>query len=72
MVITDSPVVGVAHSVDPGRWYNRAIPWTQRDWHPLVEPVAVGRHAVYMPCNDARSFTGRLVLRADLGKTWGY
>ena len=48
-----------------------AIPWTQRDWHQLVDPEAVGPSAVYLALQDARSLTGQMVLRADFGKTWG-
>jgi 3-oxoacyl-[acyl-carrier protein] reductase len=48
-----------------------AIPWTQGDWHTRVEPDAVGPCAVYLALQDARSFTGQLVHRADFGKTWG-
>ena len=49
-----------------------AIPWTQGDWHTRVEPEAVGPCAVYLALQDARSFTGQLVNRADFGKTWGF
>ncbi len=48
-----------------------AIPWTQRDWHERVEPGTVGPCAVYLALQDARTFTGRLVLRAEFGATWG-
>ena len=48
-----------------------AIPWAQGDWHQRVDPEAVGPSAVYLALQDARSFTGQLVLRADFGKTWG-
>ncbi|MDH3604981.1 MAG: SDR family oxidoreductase [Candidatus Tectomicrobia bacterium] len=49
-----------------------AIPWTQRDWHERVEPEVVGPSAVYLALQDAHSFTGQLVLRADFGRTWGF
>ena len=49
-----------------------AIPWTQRDWNQRVDPEVVGPSAVYLALQDARSFTGQLVLRADFGKTWGF
>jgi 3-oxoacyl-[acyl-carrier protein] reductase len=49
-----------------------AIPWTQRDWHERVEPDVVGPSAVYLALQDARAFTGQLVLRADFGRTWGF
>ena len=49
-----------------------AIPWTQRDWHERVDPEVVGPSAVYLALQDARSFTGRLVLRAEFGETWGF
>jgi 3-oxoacyl-[acyl-carrier protein] reductase len=48
-----------------------AIPWTQSDWHLRVDPEVVGPSAVYLALQDARSFTGQLVLRSDFGKTWG-
>ena len=48
-----------------------AIPWTQRDWEQRVEPEAVGPSAVYLACQTASTFTGRLVLRAEFGETWG-
>lgn len=49
-----------------------AIPWTQRDWPQRVEPDAVGPSAVYLALQDASTFTGRLVLRAEFGETWGF
>ncbi|MCH8898402.1 MAG: SDR family oxidoreductase [Chloroflexi bacterium] len=48
-----------------------AIPWAQGDWHLRVEPEVVGPSAVYLALQDANSMTGKLVLRADFGKTWG-
>ena len=48
-----------------------AIPWTQRDWDQRVEPEVVGPSAVYLALQDASTFTGRLVLRAEFGDTWG-
>ncbi|MCH7712062.1 MAG: SDR family oxidoreductase [Chloroflexi bacterium] len=48
-----------------------AIPWTQRDWDQRVDPEAVGPSAVYLAQQDASTFTGRLVLRAEFGETWG-
>ena len=48
-----------------------AIPWTQRDWDQRVDPQAVGPSAVYLALQDAESFTGQLVHRAEFGKTWG-
>ena len=48
-----------------------AIPWTQRDWDQRVDPEAVGPSAVYLARQDASTFTGRLVLRAEFGETWG-
>lgn len=47
------------------------IPWAQQDWHLRVEPEAVGPCAVYLALQDARSFTGRTVLRSEFGQTWG-
>ncbi len=49
-----------------------AIPWTQRDWDQRVEPEAVGPSAVYLALQDASTFTGQLVQRAEFGKTWGF
>ncbi len=48
-----------------------AIPWTQRDWHLRVDPAVVGPSAVHLALQDAQSMTGRLVLRAEFGQTWG-
>ncbi|MCH8296575.1 MAG: SDR family oxidoreductase [Chloroflexi bacterium] len=48
-----------------------AIPWTQRDWEQRVEPEAVGPSAVYLALQDASTFTGRYVMRAEFGETWG-
>ena len=48
-----------------------AIPWSQGDWHLRVEPEVVGPAAVFLALQDASSMTGKLVLRADFGKTWG-
>ena len=48
-----------------------AIPWSQGDWHLRVEPEVVGPSAIYLALQDANSMTGRLVLRADFGKSWG-
>ena len=47
-----------------------AIPWTQRDWEQRVEQ-AVGPSAVYLALQDAATFTGQLVLRAEFEETWG-
>ncbi len=49
-----------------------AIPWTKRDWEQRVEPEAVGPSAVYLALQDASSFTGQLVQRAEFGETWGF
>lgn len=49
-----------------------AIPWTQRDWHERVDPSEAGPAAVYLALQDATTFTGQLVLRAEFGKTWGF
>ena len=48
-----------------------AIPWTQRDWEQRVEPEAVGPRAVYLALQNASTFTGQYVLRAEFGETWG-
>ena len=48
-----------------------AIPWTKWDWDQRVEPDAVGPSAVYLAQQDAQSFTGNLVTRAEFGKSWG-
>ena len=48
-----------------------AIPWTQRDWDQRVEPEAVGPSAVYLALQDASTFAGQYVLRAECGETWG-
>ncbi len=48
-----------------------AIPFAKGDWHERVEPAEVGPCAVWLALQDARSFTGQLVLRAEFGQTWG-
>ena len=48
-----------------------AIPWAQGNWHERVEPALAGPSAVWLALQDACSFTGRLVLRSEFGKTWG-
>ncbi len=48
-----------------------AIPWTQWDWAVRDVPEVVGPSAVYLALQDAKSFTGNLVSRAEFGKTWG-
>ena len=40
-------------------------PWDQR-----VDPEEVGPSAVYLALQSAETFTGRVVLRAEFGKTW--
>jgi citronellol/citronellal dehydrogenase len=47
------------------------IPWVKKVWEQREEPEVVGPSAVYLALQDARSFTGNLVLRVDFGKTWG-
>jgi hypothetical protein len=47
------------------------IPWARHDWHERVDPQVVGPCAVYLALQDAASMTGRLVTRAEFGKTWG-
>ena len=49
-----------------------AIPWAQNYWHERVDPEVVGPCAVYLALQDAQSFTGRLALRSEFGKTWGF
>ncbi len=49
-----------------------AIPWTQRDWDQRVDPEVVGPSAVYLALQDASTFTGQLVHRAEFGETWGF
>jgi 3-oxoacyl-[acyl-carrier protein] reductase len=48
-----------------------AIPWTQWDWAEREAPEVVGPSAVYLALQDAQSFSGNLVSRAEFGKTWG-
>lgn len=59
--------------LDPGPMRSEGssiIPWAQHDWHERVEPEEVGPSAVYLALQDAQSFTGRLVLRAEFGEKW--
>ena len=46
------------------------IPWARHDWHERVEPEAVGPSAVFLALQNADTFTGRVVSRAEFGKTW--
>ena len=47
-----------------------AIPWARGNWDRRVDPEVVGPCAVYLALQDARSMTGRLVLRSEFGETW--
>ena len=47
------------------------IPWARHDWHERVDPEVVGPSAVFMAVQSAETFTGRIALRAEFGKTWG-
>ena len=61
--------------LDPGPLKSEGssiIPWARHDWHIRVEPEVVTPSAVYLALQDARSFTGRFVLRREFGETWGF
>ena len=46
------------------------IPWTRHDWDQRVMPAEVGPSAVFLALQDAKSFTGRVAVRAEFGQTW--
>lgn len=47
-----------------------AIPWAQHDWRDRVDPSVVGPCAVFLALQSAKTFTGRVELRSEFGKTW--
>jgi NAD(P)-dependent dehydrogenase (short-subunit alcohol dehydrogenase family) len=48
-----------------------AMPFAKSDWHLRVDPSKVAPSAIWLALQDARSFTGKLVQRAEFGETWG-
>lgn len=60
--------------LSPGRvdtWMNRRGDWPGTGHIPLVPPETVTPAAVWLAGQSAATFTGRVVERADFGKTWG-
>lgn len=66
---------GIAVNVlSPGRvdtWMNRRGDWPGTGHIPMVPPDTVAPAAVWLAGQSAATFTGRVVERADFGKTWG-
>lgn len=60
--------------LSPGRvdtWMNRRGDWPGTAHIPMVEPEAVMPAAVWLAGQRAETFTGRIVERADFGRSWG-
>lgn len=60
--------------LSPGRvdtWMNRRGDWPGTAHIPMVEPDAVMPAAVWLAGQRAETFTGRIVERADFGRSWG-
>jgi len=58
----------------PGRvdtWMNRRGDWPGTAHIPMVQPEEVIPAAVWLAGQNARTFTGQVVDRADFGNTWG-
>ncbi len=58
----------------PGRidtWMNRNGDWPGTAHIPMVQPEEVIPAAVWLARQDASTFTGNLVERAEFGRTWG-
>ena len=45
-------------------------PWARKDGLGRADPAVVGPSAVFLAVQSAETFTGRVVLRAEFGKTW--
>ena len=60
--------------LSPGRvdtWMNRRGDWPGTAHIPMVHPAEIIPSAVWLAQQDAQTFTGNLVERADFGTTWG-
>ena len=60
--------------LSPGRvdtWMNRRGDWPGTAHIPMVEPAAVMPAAVWLAGQRAETFTGRIVERAEFGRSWG-
>ena len=60
--------------LSPGRvdtWMNRRGDWPGTAHIPMVEPEAVMPAAVWLAGQRAETFSGRIVERADFGRSWG-
>ena len=60
--------------LSPGRvdtWMNRRGDWPGTAHIPMVQPDEIIPAAVWLASQNAESFTGQLIERADFGKTWG-
>jgi len=66
---------GIAvNCLSPGRidtWMNRRGDWPGTAHIPMEEPEAVVPAAVWLAEQTAGTFTGRVVERAEFGRTWG-
>lgn len=60
--------------LSPGRvdtWMNRRGDWPGTAHIPMAQPDAIIPAAVWLANQNAESFTGQLIERAEFGKTWG-
>jgi len=60
--------------LSPGRvdtWMNRHGDWPGTSHIPMEQPAAIIPAAVWLAAQNAASFSGRVVERADFGVTWG-
>ena len=62
------------NALSPGRvdtWMNRRGDWPGTAHIPMAQPNEIIPAAVWLAGQNADSFTGQLIERADFGKTWG-
>ena len=60
--------------LSPGRidtWMNRRGDWPGTRHIPMEQPDSVVPAAVWLVSQSASAFTGRVVERAEFGRTWG-
>ena len=60
--------------LSPGRvdtWMNRRGDWPGTAHIPMVQPDEIIPAAVWLASQNAESFTGQLIERAEFGKSWG-
>jgi NAD(P)-dependent dehydrogenase (short-subunit alcohol dehydrogenase family) len=60
--------------LSPGRvdtWMNRSGDWPGTSHIPMAQPDAIIPAAVWLAAQNASSFTGQVIERAEFGVTWG-